>query len=198
MMVDLRDYTRMAQGRLPYDVVFVLNEFFAAVGNAIITHGGTIDKFLGDGLLAFFGLERGVQAGCRDALCAARAIDLALDHVNAKLEAELGNPLRVAIGLHAGQCIIGRIGFGPSRDVTVIGNAVNVASRLESLAKAHDFQIMVSKDVTDNINWPGQEAQTIEVDVRGVVAKMQVVGIARGRDLPISILTQSPEAHTDA
>ena len=68
MMVDLRDYTWMAQARLPYDVVYVLNEFFAAVGNAIITHGGTIDKFLGDGLLAFFGRENGVQAGCRDAL----------------------------------------------------------------------------------------------------------------------------------
>ena len=198
MMVDLRDYTRMAQGRLPYDVVFVLNEFFAAVGNAIITHGGTIDKFLGDGLLAFFGRERGVQAGCRDALCAARAIDLALDHVNAKLEAELGSPLRIAIGLHAGECIIGRIGFGPSREVTVIGNAVNVASRLEALAKAHGFQIVASKDVIDNVAWPGDEAQTIEVEVRGVVSKMQVIGIARGRDLPISILTQPPEEYSDA
>ena len=198
MMVDLRDYTRMAQGRLPYDVVYVLNEFFAAVGNAIITHGGTIDKFLGDGLLAFFGRERGVQAGCRDALCAARAIDLALDHVNAKLEAELGSPLRIAIGLHAGECIIGRIGFGPSREVTVIGNAVNVASRLEALAKAHGFQIVASKDVIDNVAWPGNEAQTIEVEVRGVVSKMQVIGIARGRDLPISILTQSPEEYSNA
>jgi len=198
MMVDLRDYTRMAQGRLPYDVVYVLNEFFAATGDAIVTHHGTIDKFLGDGFLAFFGRERGVQAGCRDALCAARAIDLALDHVNAKLEAELGSPLRIAIGLHAGECIIGRIGFGPSREVTVIGNAVNVASRLEALAKAHGFQIVVSKDVIDNVAWPGNEAQTIEVEVRGVVSKMQVIGIARGRDLPISILTQSPEAHSDA
>jgi adenylate cyclase len=198
MMVDLRDYTRMAQGRLPYDVVYVLNEFFSAVGNAIITHGGTIDKFLGDGLLAFFGRENGVQAGCRDALCAARAIDLALDHVNAKLEAELGNPLRVAMGLHTGQCILGRIGFGPSCDVTVIGNAVNVASRFEALAKSHGFQIMASKEVFDNVAWTESEAKTIEVEVRGVVSKMQVIGIARGRDLPISILTQSPEAYTDA
>ncbi|HWJ17796.1 MAG TPA: adenylate/guanylate cyclase domain-containing protein [Geobacterales bacterium] len=198
MMVDLRDYTRMAQGRLPYDVVYVLNEFFAATGNAIVTHHGTIDKYLGDGFLAFFGRERGVQAGCRDALCAVRAIDLALDHVNAKLEAELGSPLRIAIGLHAGECIIGRIGFGRSREVTVIGNAVNVASRLEAVAKAHGFQIVASKDVIDNVAWPGNEAQTIEVEVRGVVSKMQVIGIARGRDLPISILTQSPEEYGNA
>ena len=197
MMVDLRDYTRMAQGRLPYDVVYVLNEFFAAMGHAIITHGGTIDKFLGDGLLAYFGRDSGVQAGCRGALRAARAIDLALDNVNAKLEAELGHPLRVAIGLHAGQCIIGRIGFGQSRDITVIGNAVNVASRLEGLAKQHGVQIMASKDVFDTVAWAGSEAETIEVEVRGVISKMQVVGIARGRDLPISILTQLPEASSD-
>jgi adenylate cyclase len=198
MMVDLRGYTQMAQGRLPYDVVYVLNEFFTAVGNAIVTHGGTIDKFLGDGLLAFFGREGGVQAGCRGALRAARAIDLALDHVNAKLEAELGHPLRVAIGLHAGQCIIGRIGFGASRDVTVIGNAVNVASRLEALAKEHGVQIMVSKEVIDSVDWTGSEGQTLEVEVRGVVSKMQVMGVMRGRDLPIRILTQSPDAYSDA
>lgn len=197
MMVDLRGYTQMAQGRLPYDVVYVLNEFFTAIGNAIIVHGGTIDKFLGDGLLAFFGREGGVQDGCRGALRAARAIDLALDQVNAKLEAELGHPLRVAIGLHAGQCILGRIGFGPSREVTVIGNAVNIASRLEALAKEHGVQIMASKDVIDTVAWTVSEAQTIEVEVRGVASKMQVVGIARGRDLPISIMTQSPEADSD-
>ena len=194
MMVDLRGYTRMAQGRLPYDVVYVLNEFFAAVGNAIISHGGTIDKFLGDGLLAYFGREEGVQAGSRGALRAARAIDLALDHVNAKLEAELGTPLKVAIGLHTGQCILGRIGFGPSREMTVIGNAVNVASRLEALAKEHGVQIMASKDVIDNVDWTGSDAETIEVEVRGVVSKMAVIGIARGRDLPMRILTQAPEA----
>ena len=64
--------------------------------------------------------------------------------------------MRVAIGRHVGQCIIGRIGFGPSRDVTVIGNAVNVASRLEALAKEHGVQIMASKDVIDTVDWAGK------------------------------------------
>ena len=187
MMVDMRGYTQMAQGRLPYDVVYVLNEFFAALGAAIVTHGGTIDKFLGDGLLAFFGREGGLQPACRGALRAARAIDLALDQVNAKLEAELGQPLRVAMGVHVGQCIIGRIGFSPSRDVTVIGNAVNIASRLEALAKERGVQIMASKDVIDSANWTVSEAQTLNVEVRGVVAKMQVAGIMRGRDLPVDV-----------
>ena len=79
MFLDLRDFTQLSQSRLPYDVVFILNEFFAAAGSAIHTHGGWIDKFLGDGLLAVFGQRHGVEAGCRQALRAARAIDLALD-----------------------------------------------------------------------------------------------------------------------
>jgi adenylate cyclase len=198
MMLDLRDFTELAQGRLPYDTVYMLNEFFAAAGNAIATHGGTIDKFIGDGLLAFFGRERGVEAGCREALCAARAIDLALDHLNAKLGAELGKALRVVMGLHAGPCLIGRIGYASSADVTVIGNTVNVASRFEALAKALGFQIVVSKEVADYAFWTGYESQTKEVEVRGISSKMQIIGITRGRDLPISILAPSPKTSLDA
>src|SRR5256714_12071152 len=132
MFLDLRDFTQLLQSRLPYDVVFILNEFFAAAGAAIHTHGGWIDKFLGDGLLAIFGQRHGVEAGCRQVLRAARAIDLALDHVNAKLGLEIGKPLRVGIGIHAGPMLIGRIGYGEAVDLTVVGNAVNVASRLEA------------------------------------------------------------------
>jgi class 3 adenylate cyclase len=67
MFVDLRDFTRLAEKRLPFDVVYVLNEFFGVVGAAITEHGGWIDKFLGDGLLAVFGQRDGVEAGCRQA-----------------------------------------------------------------------------------------------------------------------------------
>jgi adenylate cyclase len=188
LMLDMREFTQMTQGRLAYDVVYVLNEFFAAAGNAIVTNGGWIDKFMGDGLLAVFGRQEGVEMGCRQALCAARAIDLALDHVNAKLSAELGRPLRVAMGLHAGACLIGRIGYGPDLAITVIGNPVNIASRLESLAKTHGFQIVASKQVADFAAWTGYETQAMKVEVRGVMEEMQIIGIARGRDLPIHIL----------
>jgi hypothetical protein len=108
MFLDLREFTQLSQSRLPYDVVFILNEFFAATGSAIHTYGGWIDKFLGDGLLAIFGQHHGVEAGCRQALRATRAIDLALDHVNAKLAAEIGRPLRVGMGIHAGPLLLGR------------------------------------------------------------------------------------------
>ena len=135
VFLDLRDFTQLSQSRLAYDVVFILNEFFAAAGSAIHTHGGWIDKFLGDGLLAIFGQQHGVEVGCRQVLRAARAIDLALDHVNAKLGVEIGRPLKVGMGIHAGPLLLGRIGYGEAVDLTVVGSAVNVASRLEAVAK---------------------------------------------------------------
>lgn len=188
MFLDLRDFTQLSQSRLAYDVVFILNEFFAAAGSAIHTHGGWIDKFMGDGLLAIFGQQQGVEAGCRHALRAARAIDLALDHVNAKLAIEIGRPLRVGMGIHAGPLLLGRIGYGEAVDMTVVGNAVNVASRLERVAKEHDCQIVMSADVATYANCLHDVGPILIVKVRGVEEPMNLIGIGRGRDLPASIL----------
>ena len=188
MFLDLRDFTQLSQSRLPYDVVFILNEFFAAAGSAIHTHEGWIDKFMGDGLLAVFGQRHGVEAGCRQALRAARAIDLALDAVNAKLGVEIGKPLRVGMGIHAGPMLIGRIGYGEAVDLTVVGNVVNVASRLEAVAKQKGFQIVMSSDVATYADCLDEAGPVLIVNVRGVDAPMEVVGVMRGRDLPASIL----------
>jgi len=188
MFVDLRGFTRLSEKRLPFDIVFILNEFFSVVGSAITEQGGRIDKFLGDGLLAVFGERTGIEAGCRQALRAARAIDIALDHVNASLEAELGRALEVGIGIDAGPLVVGRIGYGETVDFTVIGNAVNVASRLEALAKDKGFQIMVSREVARQARWEPSSEFTTSVEVRGVAAPVDVIGFPRGRDLPASIL----------
>lgn len=193
MFVDLREFTRFSQQRLPFDVVFVLNEFFAVVGSAITEHGGWIDKFLGDGLLAVFGQRAGVEVGCRQALRTARAIDLALDHINAKLQAEIGRPLQVGIGIDAGTLLLGRIGYGEAVDFTVIGNAVNVASRLEALAKEKGLQLMLSREVARQAGWEPEAECTMRLPVRGVAEPIEVIGIARGRDLPASILAYGDE-----
>lgn len=191
MFLDMREFTKLSQGKLPYDVVFLLNEFFAATGQAITNSGGWIDKFMGDGLLAVFGQHHEVEAGCRQALRAARAVDLALDHVNAKLESEVGRPLKIGMGIHAGPLLLGRIGYGASVDLTVIGNAVNVASRLESIAKEHGHQIVLSRDVARYAGWVDPDLPTMKVNVRGVEGPLEVIGIGRGRDLPVRLLAAS-------
>lgn len=196
MFVDLRGFTRLAHGRLPFDTVFILNEFFAATGAAIVENGGRIDKFLGDGLLAVFGQSTGVETGCRQALRTARAIDLALDGVNEKLQSEIGVPLEVGIGLDAGPLLIGRIGFGETVDYTVIGAAVNVASRLEALAKEKSLQIMLTRQVARHAGWDPEADFSGEIAVRGVSDPVAVLGFRRARDFPDAILAPAPEAQS--
>jgi adenylate cyclase len=188
MFLDLRGFTNLSNGRLPYDVVYMLNQFFAGAGVAITSNGGWIDKVMGDGLLAVFGQRLGVEAGCRQALRAARDIDLALDHVNAKLEAEIGQPLKIGIGIHAGPLLLGRIGYGEAVELTVVGTVVNVASRLEGIAKEKGCQIVLSRDVARYAGWMDSEQAVTKVKVSGVEGPIEVINIARGRDLPTRLL----------
>src|SRR5712671_1676904 len=110
LFADIRGFTALAEGRLPYDVVFVLNRYFAAMGRAVEAAGGRVDKFIGDGVMALFGIERGAQTGCREALAAARLMSQRLDELNLSLQAELDRPLRIGIGIHCGPVIVGEMG----------------------------------------------------------------------------------------
>jgi adenylate cyclase len=183
MFVDMRGFTQLAHDRMPFDTVFILNEFFAAVGASIEANGGRIDKFLGDGLLAIFGQHCGVNEGCRQALRTAADIDLALERVNAHLAPQIGTRLDVGIGIDAGPLLLGRIGYGTSIDDTVIGGAVNVASRLEALAKANSLQVMVSAGVAERAEQKLTADFNDEILVRGVSEPVAVLGFRRGRDV---------------
>lgn len=188
MFLDMRNFTQHMERKLPYDVVYILNEFFAATGKAITSNGGVIDKFQGDGLLAVFGRSNGPETGCREALQAARAIDLALDHFNAKMADELGEPMRVGIGIHAGPLLLGRIGWGETIDMTVIGHTVNAASRLEALTKAKSCQLIISRDVAEYAGWHEAATTGESIHVRGIAKPIEIIAVSRGRDLPPQLL----------
>ncbi len=191
LYVNMRGYSAIAAQKLPFDVVFLLNEFFGAVGTAINTQGGRIDRFVGDSLVAVFGQRLGIEIGCRQALRAARAIDLALDFLNSRLEGELGRPLEVGIGIHYGPLLIGRIGFGEAIDVTVIGQAVKVAEQLGNVAKERGLQLVISRDVARQAGWAGDGQESLIIDVAGEERPVSAVGVTRGRDLPASILASA-------
>ena len=112
LFADLRAFTRLSEGRLPYDVVFVLNQYFRATGEAIEARGGRVDKFIGDGVMALFGVDQPAQAACRQALAAARAVAFALEQLNQELAHDQADPLRIGIGLHVGPAILGDMGYG--------------------------------------------------------------------------------------
>lgn len=193
LYVNMRSYNEITAQKLPFDIVYLLNEFFAAVGNAINTQGGRVDKFIGDGLVAVFGQRLGVEAGCRQALRTARAIDLALDFLNSKIESETGRPLEVSIGIHAGPLLIGRIGFGESVDLTVVGEAVRTAEHLGHAAKVEGVQIVLSREVARQAGWAAPEDSALTVEVPGEAVAVSAISVTRGRDLPSSILASTGE-----
>ncbi len=145
LFADIRGFTTLSEKKLPYDVVFILNRYFEAMGTAVEESGGRLDKFIGDGVMALFGIDRGVETGCRNALKAARAMAEKLDELNAHLSNELSEPLRIGIGVHTGVVIVGELGWGQATSITAIGDAVNTASRLEGMTKELKSQLVVSQ-----------------------------------------------------
>jgi adenylate cyclase len=147
LFADLRGFTGMAENKLPYDVVFVLNRYCEVIGGAITAAGGVPNQFSGDGVMALFGVDRGAEEGCRRALTAARAMVAGIATLNGELAVELPTPLRIGIGIHTGPAIVGRMGYGDSAQLTAIGDTVNVAARLEQLTKEYACALVMSEDV---------------------------------------------------
>jgi adenylate cyclase len=167
LFADLRAFTQFSESRLPYDVVFVLNRYFATMGEAVERAGGHLDKFIGDGVMALFGLDAQFADGCRSALAAARAMAARLDEMNRSLAHELDRPLRIGIGIHAGPAIVGEMGYGPATHLTAIGDSVNIASRLEALTKEFGAQLVVSEAVVAGAGLDAGIFPRHEIEVRG-------------------------------
>jgi adenylate cyclase len=186
LFADLRAFTRIAEGRLPYDVVFILNQYFKTMSQAIEREGGRVDKFIGDGIMALFGVEADPGHACRGALAAARATSQALGQLNGQLEGELSAPLRIALGLHVGPVILGEMGYGPAASLTAIGDTVNVASRLEALAKEFGAELVVSARVAEaaGVELAGSEAR--EVEIRGRQRPLRIRVMTSAAALPIA------------
>jgi adenylate cyclase len=184
LFADLRGFTRIAEQKLPYDVVFVLNRYFASMGAVVERHGGHLDKFIGDGVMALFGLESGPVQGCRQALAAARGMAEELDLLNASLASDLDAPLRLGIGVHAGAAIVGEMGYASAMSVTAVGDAVNTASRLEAMTKDFDAQLVVSEDTAGHAGVDLGAFPSQQVQVRGRVEPMKVRIVLRAADLP--------------
>ena len=187
LFADIRGFTSISEGKLPYDVVFLLNRYFRATGEAIEAAGGRLDKFIGDGVMAIFGLTSTPEEACRQALEAARRMSVALDDLNEALSGDLDQPLRIGIGLHSGPTIVGEMGYERATQLTAIGDTVNTASRLESLTKDFKVEVVVSVELLERAGKPLPEYPRETVEIRGRQGGLAVAKIVRGSDLaPLS------------
>jgi adenylate cyclase len=177
LFVDVRGFTAFSQHRTPEVVVSVLNKFFEAAVDAIAASGGTVNKYLGDGLLAIFGAPVALeQPGCA-AVEAAAEISRRLRALNHLLEATGVPAMKIGIGIHAGEVVVGSIGSPRHKlEYTVIGDPVNVASRIEQLNKSMDTEILISEEVFRVLPepWRGLAGAPVSEPVKGIDQPVKV------------------------
>jgi adenylate cyclase len=183
MFVDMRGSTRLAEARLPFDTVFIVNRFLGAVSQAVIECGGQPNQFVGDGELALFGLHTGPQTACRQALKAAAMIAANVEELNQFLSHDLNEPIRFGIGIHGGEVIIGDIGYRDHMVFTALGDAVNVAARLQDMTKNVGCETIVSEEVRITAGLAADSLPKQEVAIRGRSEPMVVRIISNAKSL---------------
>ena len=145
---DIRDFTPFSEANLPYDVVHMLNRYFLMMGEAVLQNNGTIDKYIGDGMMALFGLSGGsARDTCLAAVRAGLQMQESLIEVNRFLMLHFGVEFAMRIGIHYGVVVLGQMGHPRKMQFTAIGDAVNMASRIESAIKGTTANMLVSEDV---------------------------------------------------
>ncbi len=182
MFVDLRNSTGLAEQRAPFDSVFLLGRFIAAVSRAVTACHGRPVQFLGDGVLALFGLETGATEGCRDSLAAIDAICADMVDVGRLFAQETGQALRFGIGAHCGRAIVGEISLSDHIAFTALGETVNIAHRLQELARDLHALAAVSDDVFAAAGLDPPQYARREARLRGRSAPIRLRTLAVAED----------------
>jgi adenylate cyclase len=183
LFVDMRGSTRLAEKQLPFDTVFIVNRFLGAVSQAVIACGGQPNQFVGDGELALFGLNASPQTACRQALRTVAMISANVDELNQFLSHDLREPIRFGIGIHGGEVIIGDIGYRDHMVFTALGDAVNVAARLQDMTKSLACEAVVSEEVCVTAGLEADALPQQQVTIRGRSEPMIVRTIANAKAL---------------
>ncbi len=167
MFVDMRRSTTLAEKRLPFDTVFIMNRFLAAVSSAIESAGGRPNQFVGDGILALFGLDKDPDTACRQAIHAVARIAANVEQLNRELAHDLRESIQYGIGINGGQVVIGDIGYREHMVFTALGDPVNVAARLQDMTKGLGCEVAISENVCRAAGISPDALTTRDVAIRG-------------------------------
>ncbi len=176
LFCDIRDFTKMSERMDPSELVVFLSEFRDRMSEAVFRNGGMIDKFIGDAVMAVFGVPHQSEEhgqDCRNAITAAREMLDAVADINSSIVSDLPE-IRIGIGIHYGELFAGNIGTGGRIEYTVIGDVVNTASRIESLCKEFHAELIVSEELIQNAG-----------SIQGI-EKLPPVKV-KGKEHPISV-----------
>ncbi|MCB1229047.1 MAG: adenylate/guanylate cyclase domain-containing protein [Verrucomicrobiae bacterium] len=180
LFCDIRGFTSLSENLDASEVVQLLNDFHGHMVDEIFRFGGTLDKYLGDGLLAWFNAPVPQTDHALRAVRCALAMVERLEVLNAERETDGKPPLKIGIGLHAGAAVVGNIGAAHRREFTAIGDTVNVASRLQTLTKEHHCDILLSEAVV-------QRMREAEPDLPGLTLSPVGSAEVRGRKEPVTL-----------
>jgi adenylate cyclase len=166
MFADIRGFTAFSENKDPVEVIHRLNEYLTVMTESILKHGGTLDKYLGDGLMAFFGAPIYYPDHVERSILVAREIQQKVAELNRQWETKGEVPLLVAVGINTGPAVVGNVGSPERMDYTLIGEDVNLASRVEALTKLFSTLVLVSErsyhlladgPVKDSLAYVGEE-----------------------------------------
>ncbi len=150
LFCDIKGFTPFSESLSAYDVIFILNRYFSIMREVILRHGGEINNYIGDAILAIFGLKESRQQSLR-AVSAGLEMIKAMDEFKSYLNTAYGSDFDIRVGLHYGEVISGSVGQGEDKKVTVIGDAVNVASRIEAINKEAGTRFLISETVYEQV-----------------------------------------------
>ncbi len=178
---DLRDFTPLSESLEPEQLIDVLNGYFAEMVGAIQENGGRVDKFIGDAVLAVFGLTGGTteeekKEAALSAVLAAKSMQERLEKYNETLR-ERGIKLQSGVGIHAGEVVAGYLGSAERLEFTVIGHTVNVAARIEGQAKAPLPRVLMSEEVARRVGEGVRVVEVKTVALKGVAQEVKLYGL---------------------
>ncbi len=166
LFCDIKGFTPFSESLSAYDVIFILNRYFSIMREVIIRHGGEVNNYIGDAILAIFGLKESRQQSLR-AVSASVEMLKEMDQFKSYLKQAYGRDFDIRIGVHYGEVISGSVGIGEDRKVTVIGDAVNIASRIESTNKEAGTRLLISETVYDQIKEKVSVKNYLRLKLRG-------------------------------